>query len=207
MTTATHTITSVEELRALYGEAQERSVRKQLDRLDGHCRAFIAASPFLVLATGSGTGLDCSPKGDAPGFVAVADDTTLLIPDRRGNNRIDGLINVVHDPRVALIFFVPGVNETLRINGRAEISTDPALCQRFAVRGKAPKTVMVVHVQEAFVHCARALVRSDLWNPERFVERSCLPSMGEMLEAHTRGAVAASDYDSQFEQNLATTLY
>jgi uncharacterized protein len=133
-------------------------------------RAFIAASPFLVLATGSREGLDCSPKGDRPGFVEVADDgRTLLIPDRRGNNLIDGLRNLVEDPRIGLIFFVPGVNETYRVNGRARVSTDADFRRRFAVNGKEPATVMVVKVEQAFAHCPKALVRSDLeggkWRP------------------------------------------
>jgi PPOX class probable FMN-dependent enzyme len=123
-------------------------------------RAFIAASPFLILATGSSQGLDCSPKGDKPGFVQIEDDgRTLLIPDRRGNNRIDSLKNLVEDPRIGLIFLVPGANETYRVNGRARVSVDPVLKQRFAVDGKEPTTVIVVSVEQAFQHCPKALVR------------------------------------------------
>ena len=157
-------VASLDGLRTLYAKPMERIAKKQLDHVNAAGRAFIAASPFLVLATGSRQGLDCSPKGDRPGFVEVADDgRTLLIPDRRGNNRIDGLQNLVEDPRIALIFFVPGVNETYRVNGRAQISLDTELKRRFAVNGKEPATVMVVKVEEAFQHCAKALVRSDLW--------------------------------------------
>lgn len=208
MTTATdHTITTVEGLRELYGEPVERARLKVIDHIDQHCRAFIAASPFLILATGASTGFDCSPKGDAPGFVQVADDKTLLIPDRRGNNRIDGLINLIEDPRVGLIFLVPGVNETLRINGRAAISADPELCGRFGVRGKAPATVLVVTVEEAFIHCAKALVRSELWNPDKQIDRSCLPSAGRMLADHTGGSIDPVTYDAELSERHQRELY
>src|SRR5215831_12618602 len=144
-------VTGIEDLATLYAPPVERTARKELDYVNAAGRAFIAASPFLVLATGSAQGLDCSPKGDAPGFVQVAEDgRTVFIPDRRGNNRIDGLKNLVEDPRIALIFFVPGVNETYRVNGRAQISQDADLRRRFAVNGKEPATVMVVAVEQAF---------------------------------------------------------
>src|SRR6516225_7357717 len=147
------TVTAVDELAALYAPPSERVLRKEIDHVDAMGCAFIAASPFLVLATGSTQGLDCSPKGDQPGFVAVEDDgRTLLIPDRRGNNRVDGLKNLVDDPRIGLLFMVPGVNEIYRVNGRARISTDPGLRRRFAVDGKEPATVTVVTVEQAFHH-------------------------------------------------------
>lgn len=202
-----HVITTEAALRELYGEPGERAVLKTLDHVDQHCRDFIALSPFLILASGASTGFDCSPKGDPPGFVEVADDKTLLIPDRRGNNRIDGLINLIEDPRVGLIFLVPGVNETLRINGRATISADPALTGRFTVRGNAPTTVMVVHVEEAFIHCAKALVRSELWNPDARVERSCLPSTGRILADHTGGNVDPENYDAEMPERHQRELY
>ena len=202
-----HTLTSLAALEALYDAPSERVRRKQIDRLDVHCRAFIAASPFLILATSGAAGGDCSPRGDHPGFVAVEDDVTLLLPDRRGNNRIDSLRNVVENPAVGLIFLVPGVHETLRVNGRARISVDPALLARFAVDGKSPKTVLVVTVQEAFIQCARALVRSDLWNPERHVRRADLPSLGTVLAAHTGGLVDAAAYDAEAAVTLPKTLY
>ena len=202
-----HTITTADGLRELYGEPVERARVKVIDHVDAHCRDFIAASPFLILASGSSTGFDCSPKGDPPGFVQVADDKTLLIPDRRGNNRIDGLINLIEDPRVGLIFFVPGVNETLRINGRATISADPALTVRFTVRGKAPITVLVVHVEEAFIHCAKALVRSELWDTDSRIERSCLPSTGRMLADHTGGSVDPVTYDAELIERHQRELY
>ena len=158
------TVTAIDQLATLYARPSERVLRKEIDHVDAVGRAFIAASPFLILATGGSQGLDCSPKGDKPGFVQVEDDgRTLLIPDRRGNNRIDSIKNVVEDPRVALIFLVPGANETYRVNGRARVSVDPVLKRRFAVDGKEPTTVIVVAVEQAFQHCPKALVRSDLW--------------------------------------------
>src|SRR5437763_301080 len=153
-------------LRALYGTPSAIVQRKTLDRLDEHCRAFIALSPFLVLGTaGTDRTADCSPRGDAPGFVTVVDDKTLLLPDRPGNRRIDSLRNVAENPEVALIFFIPGINETLRINGRAAITTDAALLAPLAVQGKAPQSALRIAVREAFLHCAKALIRSHLWDP------------------------------------------
>jgi PPOX class probable FMN-dependent enzyme len=201
------TVTSLDQLEALYDAPSERVRRKQIDRLDAHCRAFIAASPFLILATSGVAGADCSPRGDRPGFVTVEDDVTLLLPDRRGNNRIDSLKNVVENPAVGLIFLVPGVHETLRVNGRARISADPALLARFAVDGKEPRTVLVVTVQEAFIQCARALVRSELWNPARHVRRADLPSIGTVLAAHTGGLVDADAYDAEAAVAMPKTLY
>jgi PPOX class probable FMN-dependent enzyme len=202
-----HTITSLDALHGLYDAPSEPVRLKQIDRLDEHCRAFIAASPFLILATCGSSGADGSPRGDRPGFVEVADDKTLLLPDRRGNNRIDSLRNIVENPAVGLIFLVPGVHETFRVNGRARISADPALLSRFAVDGKAPKTVLVITVQEAFIQCARALVRSDLWNPARHVRRDELPSIGTILAAHTGGKVDAAAYDAEAAVRMPRTLY
>ncbi|HEX2189149.1 MAG TPA: pyridoxamine 5'-phosphate oxidase family protein [Longimicrobiaceae bacterium] len=202
-----HLIASLDELTAIYDPPSERAVLKQIDRLDEHCAAFIAASPFLLMATCGSRGADCSPRGDRPGFVEVADERTILLPDRRGNNRIDSLRNVVENPALGLLFLVPGVNETLRVNGRARISRDPALKERFAVEGRTPTTVLVVSVEEAFVQCAKALVRSDLWNPAGRAPRSTLPSLGTMLAAHTRGRVDAGRYDREAEERIRETLY
>ncbi|HEX7241431.1 MAG TPA: pyridoxamine 5'-phosphate oxidase family protein [Longimicrobiaceae bacterium] len=202
-----HLIASLDELTALYEPPSERAVLKQIDRLDEHCRAFIAASPFLLLATCGSRGADCSPRGDHPGFAQVADEKTLLLPDRRGNNRLDSLRNVVENPAVGLTFLVPGVNETLRVNGRARVSRDPALRERFRVGGKDPTTVLVVSVDEAFIQCAKALVRSELWNPARHVPRSSLPSLGTVLAAHTRSGVDAAAYDQEAEARIRETLY
>src|SRR5262249_15937049 len=177
-------VTNIDSLSAHYANPTERVLKKRLDHVNAVGRAFIAASPFLVLATGSREGLDCSPKGDRPGFVEVGDDgRTVLIPDRRGNNLIDGLRNLVEDARIGLIFFVPGVNETYRVNGRARISTDADLRRRFAVNGKAPATVTVVTVEQAFPHCPKALVRSDLWKAARGARPQGLPPLGDFAAA------------------------
>ena len=200
-------VTSAEELAELYDPPSERAVLKQIDHLDAHCRAFVAASPFVLLSTCGRVGADCSPRGDDPGFVEVLDERTLLLPDRRGNNRLDSLRNVLENPAVGLLFLVPGVGETLRVNGRARISRDPALRARFVVRGKPPATVLVVHVEEAFLQCAKALVRSGLWDPARQVERSRLPSLGTVLAAHTEGRVDGEAYDREAEARLRETLY
>ncbi len=176
-------IESVEALRRIYRPATGRAVTKVLGRLEVHCRRFIALSPFLVISSQGRDGLgDVSPKGDAPGFVQVLDDRTLAIPDRPGNNRLDTMSNLIDNPIVGLMFLIPGVDEILRINGTAEIRDDEDLRQRFAVDGKLPATVMVVTVGEAYLHCAKALMRSRLWDPDAQVERSVLPSMGQMLK-------------------------
>ena len=201
------TVRDTESLVSLYGEPSEVAVRKTLTRLDKHCRAFIAKSPFLVLGSAAAAGpADVSPKGDAPGFVQVLDDTTLLIPDRRGNNRLDGLRNVVENPHVALIFLVPGVGETLRVNGRAEITTDPALLTPLAVRGKAPATGLLVRVDEAFLHCAKAIMRSKLWDPETRIERKALPSLGRMIADQVEGFEAEAT-DAHVEESYRERLY
>jgi len=175
-------IDSTAALRALYGQPGERAVAKEQARLDEHTRAFIAHSPFLVLGTAGADGrCDVSPKGDAPGFVHVLDDQHLAIPDRLGNNRLDGLRNVVENPHVGLIFFIPGREDTLRVNGRATISREAALLDRLAVNGKPPQTVLVVEVEQAFMHCTRAFKRAGLWDHERWPDASSVPSMQRMI--------------------------
>lgn len=191
------------ELDALYGEALERSVKKQMAQLDDLCRQFIAVSPMVML----GTAGDVSPRGDVPGFVKVADDKTLLVPDRRGNNRIDSLRNIVNNGQVGLLFLVPGVDETLRVNGHADISKDPSLTNQFEYRGTTPKTVLVIQVTEVYIHCSRALVRSDLWNPAKHAPKGTVPSFGTMLEAHTKGFVEAKAVDEDLITRVPTTLY
>jgi PPOX class probable FMN-dependent enzyme len=178
-------IHSVEELRQLYALPSGRTIQKQLARLDRHCQAFIALSPFVVIATGSGSALDASPRGGAPGFVRVADDRTLWIPDAPGNNRLDSLVNLVTTGAVGLLFLIPGVDETLRVNGTARLSVDPELLRQAADERRTPKLVIEVTVAEAFLHCAKALMRSQLWSPEARVHRSVLPTMGEMLAEQT----------------------
>lgn len=194
------------ELAALYPPALERSVRKQMDHLDEHCRAFIAASPMVIVGTQSGTA-DNSPRGDVPGFVKVADDHTLLIPDRRGNNRLDSLRNLVKNPAIGLLFLIPGVNESFRVNGEALISRDPALTEQFIMQGQAPRTVIVVKVKEAYIQCSRALVRSDLWNPAKHAAPGSLPSMGTVMAQHTCGFVDAKAFDEEAKVRVPTTLY
>jgi uncharacterized protein len=201
------TLTVAEELAALYAQPLERVLKKELDHVDALGRAFIAASPFLVLATGSSRGLDCSPKGDKPGFVHVEDDgRTLLIPDRRGNNRLDSLKNLVEDPRIGLIFLVPGASETYRVNGRARISIDPVLRRRFAVDGKEPATVIVVAVEQAFPHCPKALVRSDLWKAGSAGRPKGVPTLGDFAAARTPGTDSAA-YDADYARRMPNELY
>jgi uncharacterized protein len=200
-------VTSTDELAAHYAPPMERVLRKEIDHVDATGRAFIAASPFLVLATGSSQGLDCSPKGDQPGFVQVAEDgRTLLIPDRRGNNRIDGLKNIVEDPRVGLIFFVPGANETYRVNGRARVSADPSLRRRFAVNGKEPATVTMVAVEQAFQHCPKALVRSDLWRAAGRGRPQAVPTLGDFAAARNPGTDGTT-YDAEYARRMPGELY
>jgi len=200
-------VTSTDSLRALYAQPIDRIAKKQLDHVNEAGRAFIAASPFLVLATGGRQGLDCSPKGDQPGFVEVAEDgRTLFIPDRRGNNRIDGLKNLVEDPRIGLIFFVPGVNETYRVNGRAQISQDADIKGRFAVNGKEPATVLVVTVEETFPHCAKALVRSDLWKAGSRGRPQGAPTMGDFVAARNPGTDGAA-FNVTYNEEIPRELY
>jgi PPOX class probable FMN-dependent enzyme len=202
-----YVIREVAELSELYGPALERSLRKQIDRLDEYCRQFVAASPMVIVGTQSGGASDNSPRGDVPGFVKVADDHTLLIPDRRGNNRLDTLQNIARNPAIGLLFLIPGVLETFRVNGDAVISRDPALTEQFAMQGKLPRTVIVVTVKEAYIHCSRALVRADLWNPARHVAPNTVPSMGTMLARHTCGFVDAQTFDDEARVRVPVTLY
>ena len=198
---------TAETLRKLYGEPVEAAVQKEIDHVNGHYRAFIEASPFVVIATCGAAGLDCSPRGDARGFVRVHDPKTLLIPDRRGNNRIDSLLNLVDDPRVALLFLIPGCGETLRVIGRAAISLDSLLAQRFAVDGKAPRSVLVVTVERVYFQCARAIVRSNLWDPAGHVDRKTLPSVGSILAELSERRLGGDDYDRALPERLNKELY
>jgi len=201
------TIENVEHLRESYGAPSERALKKQLNRLDKHCRDFIARSPFLVIASADPSGrCDASPKGDAPGFVQVIDDTTLLIPDRLGNNRIDTLANLLARPGIGLIFFVPGINETLRVNGRACITTDPALLEPLAVDGKVPRSAILVTAEEIYFHCGKALIRSDLWNPDKQVRRSDFPSLGRIL-ADQIGGISVEESERYTAESYKTRLY
>lgn len=200
-------LTDAAALRALYGEPSEPAIAKEIDYVHPHYRAMIEASPFMVMATSGPDGLDVSPRGDPASFVVVEDDRTLLIPDRRGNNRCDSLNNLIDDPRIALLFLIPGVGETLRVNGRAEICVEPALLERFPAQGKLPRSVIVVHVERVYFQCPKALVRSDLWNPAKHVERRSLPSTGTILADITRGSVGGPEYDAAYPARLKATIY
>ena len=203
-----HIIDTVEELRSSYGEPSERAVKKSLDRLDRHCRRFIELSPFVVIASSGADGrADCSPRGDAAGFVAVVDDRTVLLPDRRGNNRADSLRNVLENAYVGLLFMIPGVDETLRLNGRAALTTDPALLDPLAVNGRAPRSGLVVEVEEVFLQCTKALVRARLWADESRVDRkAALPSFGQMLADHV-GLPDGEAIDRELRAKIRETLY
>ena len=200
-------VTTADMLASLYDAPTERVIKKELDHVDALGRAFIAASPFAVLATAGAHGLDCSPKGDKPGFVHVSDDgKTLMIPDRPGNNRIDGLKNLVEDPRIGLIFFVPGANETYRVNGRARISIDPALKHRFAVGGKEPRTVTVITVEQAFQHCPKALIRSNLWQAGGGERPKDVPTLGSFAAKNNPRTTAAA-FDAEYAERVKEELY
>jgi len=207
------TITTESVLREIFGHAEGLAVRKSLKRLDRHCRDFIARSPFLCIGTVSAAGrADVSPRGDPPGFVQVIDDTTLAIPDRPGNNRLDTMSNILENPTVGLLFFIPGFEDTLRVNGKAIIVRDPALLARAAVNGRQPKVVIRVAVEEAFLHCAKALRRARLWDPAARVERRKMPSLARMIleqtacgKAPDEAEVAAAD--EAVEENYRRELY
>ena len=202
-----HRIDDLATLATLYGEPGQASIRKEVDHVHPQYRAIIEAAPFAVLATAGPEGLDASPRGDAPGFVVVQDEHTLLLPDRRGNNRTDSLRNVIRDPRVALLFLVPGMGETLRVNGRAHISVAPDLLARFEVEGKLPRSVLVIAVETVYFQCSRALVRSALWDASRQRARETLPSPGAILAALTLAEIDGAAYDHDLPGRLKTSLY
>lgn len=200
-------VADAQELRAVVGEVHLIAERKVLDRLDHFCRDFIALSPFLVLASSDSEGrADASPRGDGPGFVQVLDEKTLLIPDRRGNNRVDSFGNVLSSPGVGLVFFVPGINETLRVNGRARLTRDAALLEPTTVQEKTPKLGLLVEVDEAYFHCGKALIRSKLWAQDAQIERGSFPTLGRIVAEQTR-AVDAAEADANLEEAYRTRLY
>lgn len=199
-------ITRKEDLRPLYAQPGQRALGKQMTALDRHARNFIAHSPFLVMGTAAEGGADVSPKGDAPGFVAVLDDRTLLIPDRPGNNRLDGMRNILENPRVGLLFLIPGVNETLRVNGRARITRDEALLAPLAVQEKRPKTALVVEIDEVYLHCPKAFIRSRLWDPEAQLDRAQFPTMGQMLADQIEG-MDVEELERGTEESIKHGLY
>lgn len=200
-------IESIEALEALYGEVGAAALRKEIDYISDHYRAFIDAAPFVILATVGPEGLDCSPRGDPAGFVRVLDRKTVAMPDRRGNNRIDSLRNIVRDPRASLLFLIPGVTNTLRINGTARLSVDPAFCESFTMQGKVPQSVLVMTVDRIYFQCPKALVRSKLWDPSVQIPRSALPSTGTILEALTDREIDGDAYDRGYPQRLKETIY
>jgi PPOX class probable FMN-dependent enzyme len=200
-------ITTVEELEALYGAPVEAALVKVADHVTAPYAALIAASPFVALATCAPDGLDCSPRGDVAGFVRVADARTLMLPDRRGNNRVDSLRNIVRDPRVALLFLIPGSGTTLRVNGTAELRTDPDLLASFTMEGKPPRSVIVVAVESVYFQCARAVVRAELWNPARHVDPASLPTPGAMLAERTAGRVGGADYDAAWPARAKASMW
>jgi PPOX class probable FMN-dependent enzyme len=203
-----HTITTTEQLEALYSDAPYGpAIFKETDRITPQYRKLIEAAPFAVIATCGPEGLDCSPRGDPPGFVRVVDEWTVIIPDRRGNNRIDSLRNLVRDPRISLLFLIPGVGETMRINGRARISTDPKLTESFAMNGKVPKCVLVVTVERAYFQCTKAIIRSKLWDPASLVDRKTLPTPGSILAEVTEGKMGGPEHDKAAPARIKETIY
>ena len=207
MSASDHLITTMAQLEAIYGERAPAAVIKEIDHINGSYRKLIEAAPFVAVATSGPEGLDCSPKGDARGFVRILDDKTLAIPDRPGNNRLDGFRNIVCDPRIALLFLIPGVGETLRVNGRASISIDPELMRSFAVNGKLPRCVLIVHVETVYFHCSKAIVRSKLWDAETKIERKSLPSTGAIVAELSQGKFDGEKYDREAPEKIKAMLY
>ena len=200
-------VTSVAELEALYGRPSETSLAKVTDRITPQYRPFIETSPFVALATSGPEGLDCSPRGDQPGFVHVHDERTLMMPDRKGNNRTDSLRNIIRDPRCALLFLVPGSGTTLRVNGSGQVDTDEMLCESFAIDGKPPRSVLVIAVEAVYFQCSRAVLRSDLWNPDRHVDPARLPTPGSILAALSDNRVGGEEYDRTFPARARETMW
>lgn len=201
-------ITTIEALETIYGsEFAEASTAKVTDRIIPEYRQLIEASPFVALATSGPEGLDCSPRGDLAGFVRVHDERTLMMPDRRGNNRVDSLRNIVRDPRIALLFLIPGLNTTFRVNGSAWLDTDPALLESFVMDNKAPRSVIVVQVEEAYFQCARALLRSDLWNAEHHRLAGDFPTPGQILASLSDNSVGGERYDREWPERAAKTMW
>ena len=207
MSASDHLVTTLEQLDALYGPPYGPAVVKEIDHISPGYRKLIEAAPFVAIATGGPEGFDCSPKGDAPGFVRILDDKTLAIPDRPGNNRLDGYRNILSDPRIALLFLIPGIGETLRVNGRAAISIDPELMQSFAVNGKLPRSVLIVSIETIFFHCSKAIVRSKLWDEATKIDRKSLPSTGAIIAEVSQGKFGGEPYDREAPERIKTMLY
>jgi PPOX class probable FMN-dependent enzyme len=199
-------ITSIDQLEELYGQAVPRSLTKEIDYISDHYRAFIEKSPFVVLASIGPEGLDCSPRGDPAGFVRVVDRKTVMLPDRRGNNRLDTLKNIVRNPLVSLLFLIPGAGETLRINGRAELSIDAEVCASFEMQGKAPRSVVVVTADTVYFQCQKAIARSKLWSGDDHVQRGDLPTAGRIMSALTDN-FDHEEYDRNYPEHMKKTIY
>ena len=197
-----HLITTTEQLESLYG-----AITKELDQISDHYRTFIEKAPFVVVATSGPEGLDCSPRGDPPGFVRVPDDKTVLIPDRSGNNRVDTLLNIVRDPRISLLFLIEGVGETIRVNGIAVIDTDPQLRESFMIKGKLPRSVITVTVEKIYFQCQKALVRAKLWEVDAQIPRTDLPSTGAMLQALSDETFDGNEYDRTYREHMKKSIY
>ena len=202
-----HLVTTMEQLDALYGEKNPNSIAKEIDYINDGYRKLIEAAPFVAIATCGPEGLDCSPKGDPKGFVRILDDKTLAIPDRPGNNRLDGFRNILRDPRIALLFLIPGVGETMRVNGRASISIEPELMQSFAINGKLPRSVLVVHIESIYFHCSKAIVRSKLWDAATQIDRQSLPSTGTIIAELSKGKLGGDAYDREAPERIKAQLY
>ena len=200
-------IRSIAELEAIYGAANAASTVKELPALNAEYRAYVEASPFCALATVGPEGLDCSPRGDAGQVLRILDDRTLAMPDRRGNNRIDSLRNIVRDPRVAVMFMIPGSNTVLRVNGQAEIRIDPDLLESFRMEGKLPRSVVVITIDTVYFQCARALMRGRVWDPEGFVDPASLPTAGQMLAAASAGGVGGEAYDREWPERAKASMW
>jgi PPOX class probable FMN-dependent enzyme len=200
-------ITTIAQLEALYGEPNEASTVKVADRITAHYRALMERSPFVALATSGPEGLDCSPRGDSGSVVRIHDEKTVMMPDRRGNNRVDSLRNIVRDPRVAMLFLIPGSGSTLRVNGAAHLSIDPELLASFAVEEKPPRCVIVVALREIYFQCARAVVRSELWNPARHVNPADLPTPGDILAQMSEERVGGEAYDKAWPERARQSLW
>lgn len=200
-------IETVEQLEEIYGPTNDASTVKVADHVTPLYRIFIEKAPFAALATIGPEGIDCSPRGDLPGFVRIHDPKTLMLPDRRGNNRVDSLRNIVRDPRVSLMFLIPGSGNAVRANGRAYLSIDPELLASFKVEGKAPRSVMVMNVEEIYFQCARAIVRSDLWNPDKRVDPKMLPTPGQILAEMSENKVGGAEYDRIWPERAAATMW
>jgi PPOX class probable FMN-dependent enzyme len=200
-------IATTEQLEAIYGQIGDASIVKVADLVTPPYRVLIENSPFVALATSGPEGLDCSPRGDLPGFVRIHDEKTLMMPDRRGNNRVDSLRNIVRDPRIALLFLIPGSGSTLRVNGSARVSADPDLLKSFKMEGKVPRTVIVMTVDEIYFQCARAIVRSDLWNPDKRVDPRSLPTPGQILASMSENKVGGESYDREWPERAKNSMW